>query len=69
MLGPPGGTISFEDLARRLKPLGEVSYNEFMLLFKTDSQEIMVFPDARAIVKNTTDQAFAKGIYSKYIGT
>ena len=69
VLGPPGGTISFEDLARRLKPLGEVSYNEFMLLFKTDSQEIMVFPDARAIVKNTTDQAFAKGIYSKYIGT
>ena len=61
--------LSFEELAGRLKPLGEVTYNQFMLQFKVDSQEMVVFPDGRAIIKNTNDEAYAKGIYSKYIGT
>jgi molybdopterin-synthase adenylyltransferase len=61
-------TISFEDLARRLKDLGEVSYSDFMLQFKVDSQEMMVFQDGRAIVKNTTDESMARGLYTKYIG-
>ncbi len=60
--------LSFAELARRLEPVGTVSYNEFMLSFSTSSQEMLVFPDARAIVKNTHDEAFAKGIYAKYIG-
>jgi molybdopterin-synthase adenylyltransferase len=60
--------LSFPDLARRLKDLGEVSYSDFMLQFKVDSQEMMVFPDGRAIVKNTTDEALARGLYAKYVG-
>jgi molybdopterin-synthase adenylyltransferase len=60
--------LSFADLSRRLKPLGEVSYSDFMLQFRVDAQEMMVFPDGRAIVKNTQDEAFARGLYAKYIG-
>ncbi len=61
--------ISFSELANRLQPLGAVNYNEFMLQFKVDSHEILVFPDGRAIVKNTTDETLARGMYAKYIGT
>ncbi len=61
--------LDFADLAKRLKSLGEVSYNEFMFQFKVDSQEMVLFPDGRAIVKNTADESFARGLYAKYIGT
>lgn len=61
--------VPFDELARRLNTLGSVEYNEFMLQFKFDSQEMLVFPDGRAIVKNTADEAYARGLYSKYIGT
>jgi molybdopterin-synthase adenylyltransferase len=60
--------ISLGELANRLEPLGEVDYGQFMLNFKTDGQEMVVFPDGRAIVKNTHDEAYAKGLYAKYIG-
>lgn len=69
VLNPRMKELSFPELARRLKPLGEVSYNEFMLRFMVDAQEMIIFPDGRAIVKNTTDESLAKGLYTKYIGT
>ncbi len=62
-------SLSLEELATRLKPVGEVSYNEFMLRFTVDDNEMVVFPDGRAIVKNTTDEVLAKGLYAKYIGS
>ncbi len=61
--------LSLMELARRLSLIGQVSFSDFMLDFKIDGQEILVFPDARAIVKNTADEALAKGLYAKYIGT
>ena len=69
VLNPEIASVSLEGLAARLKPLGEVSYNEFMLRFTVDSHEMVVFPDGRAIVKNTNDEALARGLYAKYIGT
>lgn len=61
--------LSFKELAAHLKPVGEVSYNEFMLRFSVDTHEMVIFPDGRAIVKNTTDDSLARGLYAKYIGT
>jgi adenylyltransferase/sulfurtransferase len=51
-----------------LKNVGKVSHNEFMLDFIVDFQEMVVFPDGRAIVKNTADESLARGFYAKYIG-
>jgi len=62
------GTICLEELAARLKPVADVSYNEFMLHFKVDNHEMFVFPDGRAILRNTTDESLARGLYAKYIG-
>ncbi len=63
------GELSLKELAARLKPIGEVSYNEFMLRFIVDDHEMVIFPDGRAIVKNTNDESLARGLYAKYIGT
>ena len=68
VLNPERKKISFEQLAKQLRPLGKLSYNDFMLTFKVDQCELVVFPDGRAIVKNTNDEALARGLYAKYIG-
>ena len=61
--------LSLKELAARLKPIAEVSYNEFMLRFTADNHEMVVFPDGRAILRNTTDESLARGLYAKFIGT
>jgi len=68
ILNPKSSMVSLAALAGRLKAVGEVSYNEFMLRFLVDNREMVVFPDGRAIVKNTSDESLAKGLYSKYLG-
>ena len=68
VLNPGIKHVSFEQLESRLKNVGKVSHNEFMLDFMVDSQEMVVFPDGRAIVKNTADESLARGLYAKYIG-
>ncbi len=65
---PEAGEVSFKRLAAHLGHLGEVNYNDFMLRFRVNSHEMVVFPDGRAIVKNTNDEALARGLYAKYIG-
>jgi adenylyltransferase/sulfurtransferase len=61
--------ISLAELAVHLKPIAaQVTYNEFMLRFTVDNHEMVVFPDGRAILKNTTDESLARGLYAKYIG-
>jgi len=39
-----------------------------MLRFIIGNQEMVIFPDGRAIVKNTNDESLARGLYAKYIG-
>ena len=68
VLNPGIKHVSFEQLESRLKNIGKVSHNEFMLDFKVDSREMVVFPDGRVIVKNTADESLARGLYAKYIG-
>ncbi len=59
--------IDLDELAERLTGVGDVSHNEFMLRFNVDGKEIIVFPDGRAIIKNTIDESLAKELYIKYV--
>jgi len=68
VINPKVKEISFERLATQLRLIGEASYNEFMLRLGVDGHEMVVFPDGRAIVKNTDDESLARGLYAKYIG-
>ncbi len=68
VLNPELSGVSFEKLSARLGRLGEVSYNEFLFRFQVDNYEMVIFPDGRAIVKNTNSEALARELYAKYIG-
>jgi molybdopterin/thiamine biosynthesis adenylyltransferase len=59
--------IDLDELAERLSDVGNVSHNEFMLRFNIDNKEVIVFPDGRAIVKNTIDESLAKDLYATYV--
>jgi adenylyltransferase/sulfurtransferase len=65
---PGVSRIDFSELARRLRPLGEVSFNEYLLRFHIDEYDITVFPDARSIIRGTGDLATARNLYARYIG-
>jgi adenylyltransferase/sulfurtransferase len=63
-----GAAVNLEDLARRLKGVGELNRNLFLLRLQVDEYEITVFPDGRAIVGGTDDIPTAKTVYAKYVG-
>ncbi|MFC3843244.1 MULTISPECIES: ThiF family adenylyltransferase [Paenibacillus] len=53
----------------RLKPLGTVERNRFLLKFQAGPDLYMViFPDGRVLVQGTDDLIQAKSLYSRYIG-
>lgn len=60
--------ISFKSLAERLKRLGEVRFNNFMLVFKERDKEISLFKDGRVIIKGTDDEKVARSLYARYVG-
>jgi molybdopterin-synthase adenylyltransferase len=63
-----GHLIHLANLAERLKGVGDVSLNEYLLKLTTEKYELTIFPDARAIVKGTADAAVARSVYAKYVG-
>jgi molybdopterin/thiamine biosynthesis adenylyltransferase len=65
---PGVSKLDFRELARRLEPLGEVSFNEYLLRFHVDGYDITVFHDARSIIRGTGDMATARNLYARYIG-
>ena len=60
--------IDLNELANRLKGLGQVKQNQFMLRFFADDISITVFSDSRAIISGTDDPAVARKIYTQYLG-
>ncbi len=64
-----GGAIDLDEVARRLRPLGGIEQNRFLVRADIDACRLTVFADGRAIVTGTADPAVAKSIYSRYVGT
>ena len=59
-----------DKLALKLeKEVSSINKSEYMLSFQAGDQEILVFPDGRAIIKNTIDEKQAKELYRKYVKT
>jgi molybdopterin-synthase adenylyltransferase len=59
--------IDLKKLAARLKTQGHLTFNEYMLTFNDGDNEIVAFPDGRAIIKNTLEEKLARGLYARYI--
>lgn len=66
--GRRGDRLNLSALAERLRPVGQVAHNEFLLRLLVDDYELTVFPDARAIIKGTDDEQVARSVYARYIG-
>lgn len=60
--------LDLEQLAARLRPLGEVRVNEFALRVDIPKYHLTFFPDGRAIVKGTTDVGVARSLYARLVG-
>ena len=60
--------LDFPTLAERLRNVGDVKFNDYLLRFRTDDFELTVFQDARSIIKGTDEIATARSVYAKYIG-
>jgi hypothetical protein len=68
-ISPPQPTnLDLAALNERLRGLGEVKANDYLLRFKTDGYELTIFKDARSIIRGTNDIATARTLYAKYIG-
>lgn len=65
---PQSVTVDLQNLGERLKNLGEVKFNEYLLRLTVDGYELTVFKDARAIIRGTDDVSTARSIYAKYVG-
>lgn len=65
---PQAANLNLAQLADKLKMIGEVKRNEYLLRFIVDEKEVTVFSDGRAIVKGTDDISTARSLYSKFIG-
>jgi molybdopterin-synthase adenylyltransferase len=61
--------VDFAQMSERLKPLGPVRHNDFVLKFWHAPYEITLFPDGRAIIKGTTDKTVARSLYARYVGS
>jgi molybdopterin-synthase adenylyltransferase len=60
--------VDLETLGDRLRPLGPVRANEYVLRFGIEGYELTVFADGRAIIKGTSDTGIARSLYARYIG-
>ena len=68
VLGAP--MLSLPALAERLRTaqVGAIQVNVYLLRAQIDSYEFTVFPDGRAIIKGTNDEAVAATLYARYVG-
>ena len=68
VLPGPGASADLEALAERLRPLGQVVRNPYLVRVQIEGLVLAVFADGRAIISGTDDEARARSIYDRYVG-
>ena len=61
--------IDLAEMSKKLRSLGKVRHNDFVLKFWREPYEMTLFPDGRAIIKGTADTAVARSLYARYVGS
>ena len=63
--------IDFTALAAKLAAIASapIRHNPYMLRAQIDQYEMTLFPDARAIIKGTSNPSKARSLYAKYFGS
>ena len=60
--------MDLSQVARRLRPSGSVSLNDYMMKLEVNGYELALFRDGRAIIRGTEDEKEARAVYARYIG-
>lgn len=61
--------IELTALAERLREIGQVTANPFLLRLSVEDYLLTVFADGRTIVGGTDDPAVARTVHAKYLGS
>jgi adenylyltransferase/sulfurtransferase len=61
-------SLQLEELARKLRPVGQVTSNPFLVRLAVEEYVISIFADGRAIVSGTDDIAVARAVHARYVG-
>jgi molybdopterin/thiamine biosynthesis adenylyltransferase len=62
------GGVSLVELAIKLREVGRVTANAYLLRCEVDKYRLTVFADGRTIVGGTSDPAEARVVHARYIG-
>jgi molybdopterin/thiamine biosynthesis adenylyltransferase len=65
---PERERFDLDALAEKLRGVGRVARNPFLVRLYVDEYVLTLFPDGRAIVGGTDDIATARTLYAKYVG-
>jgi molybdopterin-synthase adenylyltransferase len=60
--------VSLVELASKLREVGRVTANAYLLRCEVDKYRLTVFADGRTIVSGTADPAEARVVHARYIG-
>ena len=63
-----GQAVDLAELAKRLKRIGQVVSNAYLLRLSIGQYRLTVFTDGRTIVQGTDDVSEARTVYARYIG-
>lgn len=61
--------IDLSGFAAKLSNISGVKWNEYLVRFTVNGNEITLFADGRAIIKGTDNVGEARSLYARYVGT
>jgi molybdopterin/thiamine biosynthesis adenylyltransferase len=62
-------SLDLKEIHSRWSRAGKTQQNPFLIKLILPENEIVLFPDGRAIIKGTVDVIRARDLYAKYVGT
>jgi len=65
----PGAALDLKMLEQRFHGVGKVTSNPYLVRAEVEGCVLAVFADGRAIISGTSDEARARSIYDRYVGT
>jgi len=60
--------LDLESVFQRWQKIGTARKNPFLVKLILKNNEVVLFPDGRALIKGTSDFTRARDLYSKYVG-
>ncbi len=61
-------SLDLDAIYQKWESLGTSRRNPFLIKLALPENEIVLFPDGRAIIKGTSDFVRARSLYAKYVG-